>query len=243
MNGRNAKTHRWPHTSGWVAEGMSDEDAWAEATGQDVETQRREAAIAQLRGDGYTGRGFDELARAAYRRFVDAHYWQAEADTNGYLLNNAGQAAGINPRELFEGPAARARKWASDELLEWWDNNGRVTFDEFAAQLLGDIRGARESVVSAREGRTGYGDDYRRSSPRRPHGGLRRRTSFATGDAQPLRRRTGVTVADSARSRRTSPACGLPGGIRASTPTPHNAPAIRMTRRVRSRARTSFRLA
>ncbi|MEV5537447.1 phage minor capsid protein [Saccharopolyspora shandongensis] len=139
-----------------VAEGMSDEDAWAEATGTTVEQMRREAAIAQLREDGYTGRGFDELARAAYRRFVDVQYWQAEADTNGYLLNRAGEAAGIEPRELFEGPAARARKWASDELLEWWDAHCRLTFDEFAAQLLGDPRGARE-----RGFRTG-GEDWLR---------------------------------------------------------------------------------
>lgn len=139
-----------------VSEGMSDEDAWAEATGQSVEQQRREDAIARLRADGFTGRGFDELARAAFRKHIDELYWQAEADTNGYLLSNAGEAAGIDPRELFTGPAARARKWASDELLEWWDAHGRLTFDEFAAQLLGDTNAARDAGF-----RTG-GEDWLR---------------------------------------------------------------------------------
>lgn len=139
-----------------VAEGLTDEDAWAEATGQSVEAQRREAAIARLRELGYTGRGFDELARAAYRDHVDEQYWQAEADTNGYLLTPAGQAQGIDPRALFEGPAARARKWASPELLEWWDIHGRLTFDEFAAQLLGDANAARDAGF-----RTG-GEDWLR---------------------------------------------------------------------------------
>ncbi|WP_344677236.1 phage minor capsid protein [Saccharopolyspora taberi] len=139
-----------------VSEGMSEEDAWAEATGQSVEQQRREDAIARLRADGFTGRGFDELARAAYRKYIDEQYWQAEADTNGYLLSNAGEAAGVDPRELFTGPAARARKWASDELLEWWEEHGRITFDEFAAQLLGDTNAARDAGF-----RTG-GEDWLR---------------------------------------------------------------------------------
>ncbi|MGW1679381.1 phage minor capsid protein [Saccharopolyspora sp. NPDC002376] len=139
-----------------VAEGMSEEDAWAEATGQSVEAQRREDAIYRLREQGYEGRSFDELARAAFRDYVDAQYLAAEADTNGYLLSNAGEAAGVNPRELFVGPAARARKWASPELLEWWDEHGRLTFDEFAAQLLGDTQAARDAGF-----RTG-GEDWLR---------------------------------------------------------------------------------
>ncbi|WP_439662862.1 phage minor capsid protein [Lentzea sp. HUAS TT2] len=137
-----------------VADGMDDEQAWARATGTTVERLHREDAIRRLRADGYTGRGFDELARAAYRDYVAEQFWQAEADTNGYLLNNAGEAAGIDPRELFTGPVGRARKWASDELLGWWDDHGRMSFDEYAAWLLGNAAIARDA------GRRTGGEDW-----------------------------------------------------------------------------------
>ncbi|GGM65125.1 hypothetical protein GCM10012275_39590 [Longimycelium tulufanense] len=128
-----------------VNEGMDAEQAWAQATGTTVEAMRRHDAVARLRADGYTGRGFDDLARAAYRDYVAEQYWHAEDATNGYLLNQAGEAAGIDPRELFTGPASRARKWASDELKAWWDGNGRMTFDEYAAWLLDDAGRARDA--------------------------------------------------------------------------------------------------
>ncbi|GAA5104763.1 phage minor capsid protein [Haloechinothrix salitolerans] len=126
-----------------VAEGMDDQEAWAQATGTTVEALRRTEAIRRLRADGYTGRGFDELARAAYRDHVYEQYIAAEDATRGHMLTPAGEAAGVDPRELFTGPASRARKWASPELREWWDANGRMTFDEYAAWLLDDVGGAR----------------------------------------------------------------------------------------------------
>ncbi|WP_052684576.1 phage minor capsid protein [Lentzea aerocolonigenes] len=137
-----------------IADGIDDEDAWAQVTGTTVEKLHREDAIRRLRADGYTGRGFDELARASYRDYVAEQFWQAEADTNGYLLNNAGEAAGIDPRELFTGPVRRARKWASDELLGWWDDHGRMSFDEYAAWLLGNAAIARDA------GRRTGGEDW-----------------------------------------------------------------------------------
>ncbi|WP_017972514.1 phage minor capsid protein [Actinopolyspora halophila] len=128
-----------------VAEGHDEVEAWADATGQNVERVRRDDAIARLRDQGYTGRGFDELARAAYREHVDAQYWAAEDATNGVLLNRAGEAAGISPRSLFTGSEARARKYASDELKEFWDQNGRMTFTEYSAMILGNTRAAQQS--------------------------------------------------------------------------------------------------
>jgi minor capsid protein 2 len=126
-----------------VADGVDEEQAWAQATGTTVEALRRQDAIRRLREDGYTGRGFDELARAAYRDHVYEQYLAAEDATRGHMLTPQGQAAGIDPRELFTGPASRARKWASEELRGWWDSVGRMTFDEYAAWLLDDIGGAR----------------------------------------------------------------------------------------------------
>ena len=135
----------WETFDRLVAAGWSEEEAWAEATGRSVEQIRREEAIARLRAEGYTGRGFDELARAAYRDHVDRLYWLAEEETNGFLLTREGEARGIDPRELFTGPEARARKWASDELKQFWDRYGRPTFEEFAAELLGDTGAAGDA--------------------------------------------------------------------------------------------------
>lgn len=127
---------RWEQVDALVAEGWSDEDAYAEVFEKDAERLRRDDAIRRLREDGYAGRGFDELARAAYRDALQHDYFAAEAATNGFLLSRVGQAQGIDPRKLWTGNEAFARKWASDELREWWDQHGRLSFEEFAQRLL-----------------------------------------------------------------------------------------------------------
>jgi hypothetical protein len=62
---------------------------------------------------------------------IEAKYLQAEHATRGDLLNKAGKAARIDPRSLFYGQEARARKYASEELSEWFTRNGRLTRTEF----------------------------------------------------------------------------------------------------------------
>ncbi|MEC3977892.1 phage minor capsid protein [Amycolatopsis sp. H20-H5] len=126
--------------------GHDEESAVAEVFGRTVEQQRRDRAIASLRDQGYAGKGFDELARQAYRDHVYEQYIAAEGPTRGHMLTADGQARGINPQELFSGPESRARKWASDELKEWWDQNGRVTFDQYKSDLLGNTPGYRGSA-------------------------------------------------------------------------------------------------
>lgn len=119
-----------------LEEGWDEEEAVQEVYGIAVEQQRRDRAIGDLRAQGYTGRSFEELARASYKEHVRVAYLDAEAATNGYLVNAEGRARGIDPRDLFTGPEARARRWASDELKGWWDQHGRMTFEDWKAQLL-----------------------------------------------------------------------------------------------------------
>lgn len=71
-------------------------------------------------------------ARLASRRHerqerIEMEFAAAEAATNGYMLNRRGLEAGINERTLFRGPEARARKYASEELLNYWQTHARPT--------------------------------------------------------------------------------------------------------------------
>jgi hypothetical protein len=131
-----ADAEKWARFDEFVAAGMAEQDAYAEVFNLDPERVRREEAIARLREEGHQGRGFDELARSAYRRALQEDYYAAEAATNGYLLNSEGQRRGLDPLDLWRQNEAYARRWASDELREWWDANERLTFDVFAARLL-----------------------------------------------------------------------------------------------------------
>lgn len=76
-------------------------------------------------------------ARAMYDEYVYRQYLAAEEATNGYLLNRRGRAKGINPAQLFSGPARIAYAYASDELKEWWAEHGRLTQAEFIEQVTG----------------------------------------------------------------------------------------------------------
>ncbi len=70
-------------------------------------------------------------ARMAKAEDVERAWLAAEAATNGYMLNAAGQAlarAGkLTERELFTGPLARALKYASAELIAHWETHPRPT--------------------------------------------------------------------------------------------------------------------
>ncbi|MEV5710148.1 hypothetical protein [Actinoallomurus sp. NPDC052274] len=76
----------------------------------------------------------DERLREEYQLYVEAAYQAAEEATRGHMLNRVGETAGVRPRELFSGPWPRARKYASEELLAWWEDHGRMTFTEFKRQ-------------------------------------------------------------------------------------------------------------
>lgn len=105
------------------------------------DTPRDEAARAQVLADmqrrdlqAETRERADERRRLrqSSRRIergeaIEREWRQAEAATNGYMLNRRGREAGINERTLFRGPEARARKYASEELLTYWESHPRPT--------------------------------------------------------------------------------------------------------------------
>lgn len=69
--------------------------------------------------------------RADYQVWLEAQHRAAERDTNGNLLNERGRAAGVSSFSLFMGPWARARAYASEELLAFWTKHPRMTFAQY----------------------------------------------------------------------------------------------------------------
>lgn len=131
--------------------GTDPEIAYEQAYGVTVARQRQIAAIAALRQNGHRGAGFHELSRGAYLEELDRLYFAAEAATRGHLLSAEARRAGVDSRSLFRGNEATARRWASQELKQFWDDHGRLTLEDFRASLLGGSmkeRTAGESWVA-----------------------------------------------------------------------------------------------
>lgn len=124
-----------------LSAGVDEREAVAEAYGVSVEKQKRQAALDYLHRNSYLG-SFQKAARAAYEADLQHAYIAAEDATNGHMLTREAEGKGIDPASLFKGGEARARKYASPELREWWDENGRPSFEEFTAGLLDDPQSA-----------------------------------------------------------------------------------------------------
>lgn len=130
-----------------VSDGWSYEDAYREAYGgaegnEDDSDRRRGESREQMRR-----RHFSELTALAVLEAEDA--------TRGNLLNKAGRAAGIDAASLFTGNRARARKYASEELLRWWEQHPRRTYAEYRAEVMGDSTAARSARRSRRQASNG----------------------------------------------------------------------------------------
>jgi hypothetical protein len=82
------------------------------------------------------------------------------------MLNRAGKAAGIDERSLFTGPESRARRYASEELLNHWQSHPRPTSAYFAGK---DTTLGPQNTAPRRK-RRGVGPTYR---PIRPPRGRR----------------------------------------------------------------------
>ncbi|MGC0205234.1 phage minor capsid protein [Streptomyces levis] len=132
-----------------------DPERWGEFVDDDAVFSALRAAAAKQFGDDEDSdqderhRITRREARALYDEYVYRQYLAAEDATNGYLLNAKARADGINPASLFSGPARIAYARASDELKEWWAENGRLTQAEFIESVTGKAQrwaaGARKN--------------------------------------------------------------------------------------------------
>lgn len=96
-----------------------------------AEAERRDRREAARRRGAQTQAERRRNERLDFEVEIEAKYLQAEHTTRGDLLSRAGKAAGVDPRTLFYGPEARARKYASEELNAWFDRHGRLTLSEY----------------------------------------------------------------------------------------------------------------
>lgn len=132
-----------------VAEGASFAEAYAEVHGLDVAELSRQERMQLVDGQRRPGERRDTTIRRMYAEATYLEWLQAEEATRGNLLNRAGRAKGIDPVSLWSGPSARARKYASDELKQWWeDHGGRRTLTQYRAQFTGDRRGAQAARLA-----------------------------------------------------------------------------------------------
>lgn len=118
-----------------LAAGVDDEEAIEQAFGIGVVQQRRMNAISTLRGWGYQGRSLDDLFKAWHRGEAHDEYLRAEEATRTHMLKSRYEGK-MDARSLWFRNEATARKYASDELLEYWDQHGRVTVEELKARLM-----------------------------------------------------------------------------------------------------------
>lgn len=95
----------------------------------DAERRDRRDAAARRRATSAADRKRNEAID--FEIEIEAKYLAAEHATRGDLLNKAGRSAHVDPRTLFYGPHARVRKYASEELSDWFARHGRLTKTEF----------------------------------------------------------------------------------------------------------------
>lgn len=80
--------------------------------------------------------------RRDFDDYVESRYLIALEECSGVLVNKLGQTKGIDGYSLFTGPWLRAKKYASEELLEFWERKGRMTMDEYEQQWFEASQGA-----------------------------------------------------------------------------------------------------
>lgn len=138
-----------------VGKGYGYLDAYAEVHGLDVTKLERQQRMARVDQERMPGETRAKTIRRMHAEHVALAVLQAEDDTAGNLLNRLGRAKGIDPATLWSGQASRARKYASDELKEWWSlHGGRMT----AAQWAEQFTGGTAATAAARQ--AGNGKDY-----------------------------------------------------------------------------------
>ena len=114
-----------------AAYGNADDTLRAELAGEGDRRDRagKDSVRSKARWASVSGQWFDGAR---------ANYLAAETYCRGYMLSREGQAAGVTEWSLWSGPAKRAERYASEELLNFWLEHPRMTVTEYGAELSRD---------------------------------------------------------------------------------------------------------
>ena len=74
--------------------------------------------------------------REDYEGYLQYTYLAAVEATAGVLVNKDGIARGIDGYDLLSGNTAYAMKYASEELIEFWNKHPRMTQAEYEARWI-----------------------------------------------------------------------------------------------------------
>jgi hypothetical protein len=116
-----------------VSHGHTDKDRRAEAQVLHELDRRDQAEHKRKQAEADREKRRKDVAHRRFARrtereeAVEHAFVKAEEVTRGNLVNKKGQARGVNPRSLFTGSEATARRYASEELLDYWQTHGRPT--------------------------------------------------------------------------------------------------------------------
>lgn len=113
-----------------------------------AELNRREESSQRAAASKGRGRDRRRAAESEHKDEVYRQWLTAEAFTNGYMLNKAGKNQGIDERTLFTGPESRVKKYASPELIEYFESHPRPT----RASWFGSAGKRRENRAGMRTG-------------------------------------------------------------------------------------------
>lgn len=112
------------------------------------ERATRREVIARLRSEGYAGAGFDVLVTLYHRDLAELEYLRAEGDCRGHMVRPRYQND-YSARKLWFCTDRELRKYASEEMLAWFDQYGRLTRAQLRDNLLGHAHYAGSGYFNA----------------------------------------------------------------------------------------------
>ncbi|QFG11431.1 head maturation protease [Mycobacterium phage Ekdilam] len=126
---------KWERMSALADDGWDYAEAEAEAFGLSVEDVRKKNFMLDAQRDGHSGNTFTKVLKQSYYSLVEEAYWKAEADTNGFMIARK-YTGKVDPTMLWHMSERDARKYMSEEMAQWFDDNGRLTFMAYRQSVL-----------------------------------------------------------------------------------------------------------
>lgn len=74
--------------------------------------------------------------RQEFELVLEAAYRKAEEGSGGAMLNALGRSEGVTAYSLLMGPWRRVEKYASPELIEYFQQHGRPSVSDFESEWM-----------------------------------------------------------------------------------------------------------